>query len=85
MLSIPLCSEKYIRLISSNTTVYYYKQLYMFRASICPSSGVLGCIRIMYCVYYVGAEKYVGVKAKKVEVTHGEENVSGGVLMCLWW
>ena len=27
--------------------IYYYKQLYMFRASICPSSGVLGCIRIM--------------------------------------
>ena len=22
--------------------IYYYKQLYMFRASICPSSGVLG-------------------------------------------
>ena len=28
--------------------IYYYKQLYMFRASICPSSGVLGCIRIIY-------------------------------------
>ena len=27
--------------------IYYYKQLYMFRASICPSSGVLGCIGIM--------------------------------------
>ena len=27
--------------------IYYYKQLYMFRASICPSSGVLGCIRII--------------------------------------
>ena len=27
--------------------IYYYKQLYMFRASICPSSGVLRCIRIM--------------------------------------
>ena len=26
--------------------IYYYKQLYMFRASICPSSGVLGCSRI---------------------------------------
>ena len=25
----------------------YYKQLYMFRVSICPSSGVLGCIRII--------------------------------------
>ena len=23
--------------------IYYYKQLYMFRASICRSSGVLGC------------------------------------------
>ena len=27
--------------------IYYYKQLYMFRATICPSSGVLGCIRII--------------------------------------
>ena len=27
--------------------IYYYKKLYMFRSSICPSSGVLGCIRIM--------------------------------------
>ena len=27
--------------------IYYYKQLYMFRASICPSSGVLGCIRVI--------------------------------------
>jgi len=27
--------------------IYYYKQLYVFRASICPSSGVLGCIRII--------------------------------------
>ena len=27
--------------------IYYYKQLYMFRVSICPSSGVLGCIRII--------------------------------------
>ena len=27
--------------------IYYYKQLYMFRASICPSSGVLGRIRII--------------------------------------
>ena len=27
--------------------IYYYKQLYMFRASICPSSGVLGCIHII--------------------------------------
>ena len=27
--------------------IYYYRQLYMFRASICPSSGVLGCIRII--------------------------------------
>ena len=27
--------------------IYHYKQLYMFRASICPSSGVLGCIRII--------------------------------------
>ena len=27
--------------------IYYYKQLYMFRASICPSSGVWGCIRII--------------------------------------
>ena len=27
--------------------IYYYKQLYMFRASICPSSRVLGCIRII--------------------------------------
>ena len=27
--------------------IYYYKQLYMFRASICPSSGVLGCILIL--------------------------------------
>ena len=27
--------------------IYYYKQLYMFRASICPSSGVLGCILII--------------------------------------
>ena len=27
--------------------IYYYKQLYMFRASICPSSGILGCIRII--------------------------------------
>ena len=27
--------------------IYYYKLLYMFRASICPSSGVLGCIRII--------------------------------------
>jgi len=27
--------------------IYYYKQLYMFRASICPSSGVIGCIRII--------------------------------------
>ena len=27
--------------------IYYYKQLYMFRASICQSSGVLGCIRII--------------------------------------
>ena len=27
--------------------IYYYKQLYMFRASICPSSGVLGCVRII--------------------------------------
>ena len=26
--------------------IYYYKQIYMFRASICPSSGVLGCILI---------------------------------------
>ena len=27
--------------------IYCYKQLYMFRASICPSSGVLGCILII--------------------------------------
>ena len=27
--------------------IYYYKQLYMFRASICPSSGVLGCTLII--------------------------------------
>ena len=27
--------------------IYYYKQLYLFRASICPSSGVLGCILII--------------------------------------
>ena len=27
--------------------IYYYKQLYMFRASVCPSSGILGCIRIL--------------------------------------
>ena len=27
--------------------IYYYKQPYMFRASICPSSGVLGRIRII--------------------------------------
>jgi len=27
--------------------IYYYKQLYMFQASICPSSGILGCIRII--------------------------------------
>ena len=27
--------------------IYYYKQLYMFRASICPSLGVLGCILII--------------------------------------
>ena len=26
--------------------IYYYKKLYMFRASICPSSGVLGCMRV---------------------------------------
>jgi hypothetical protein len=25
--------------------IYYYKKFYMFRASICPSSGVLGCTR----------------------------------------
>jgi len=25
----------------------------------------------------VGTEKYVGVKAEKVKVTHGEENVQG--------
>ena len=31
--------------------IYYYKQLYMFRASICPSSGVLGCIRIYYSIW----------------------------------
>ena len=30
-----------------DATIYYYKQFYMFRASICPSSGVLGCIRII--------------------------------------
>jgi hypothetical protein len=24
--------------------IYYYKKFYMFRESICPSSGVLGCI-----------------------------------------
>jgi hypothetical protein len=29
------------------TIIYYYKKLYMFRASICPSSGVLGCIHII--------------------------------------
>ena len=27
--------------------IYYCKQLYMFQASICPSSGVLGCILII--------------------------------------
>ena len=27
--------------------IYLYKQLYMFRASIYPSSGVLGCILII--------------------------------------
>ena len=27
--------------------IYYYKQLYIFRASKCPSSGVIGCIRII--------------------------------------
>ena len=27
--------------------IYYYKQLYLFRASICPSSGVLGFILII--------------------------------------
>ena len=27
--------------------IYYYKQLYMFRASICPSSGVLDCILLL--------------------------------------
>ena len=27
--------------------IYYYKQLYIFRTSICPSSGVLGCILIV--------------------------------------
>ena len=27
--------------------IYYYKQLYMFRASICPSSGVLGFVRFI--------------------------------------
>ena len=27
--------------------IYYYKQLYIFRASICPSSEVLGCILII--------------------------------------
>ena len=27
--------------------IYYYKQLYMFRTSLCSSSGVLGCIRIV--------------------------------------
>jgi len=27
--------------------IYYYKQLYMFQASVCPSSGVLGCIHII--------------------------------------
>ena len=30
-----------------DATIYYYKQLYMFRASICPSSGVLDCILII--------------------------------------
>ena len=40
------------RLLTRDTSlmqqfIYYYKQLYMFWASICPSSGVLGCIRIM--------------------------------------
>ena len=32
--------------------IYYYKYLYMFRASICPSSGVLGCIRFILMHYY---------------------------------
>ena len=27
--------------------IYYYKQLYIFRAFICPSSGLLGCILII--------------------------------------
>ena len=31
--------------LDATILIYYYKYLYMFRASICPSSGVLGCIR----------------------------------------
>jgi hypothetical protein len=37
--------------------IYYYKQLYMFRASICPSSGVLGCIRIILPHVVLGTVK----------------------------
>ena len=39
--------------------IYYYKQLYLFRASICPSSGVLGCI-LTILVHMVSSTRCCG-------------------------
>ena len=44
--------------------IYYYKQLYMFRASMCPSSGVLDCMRIILlhincCIKWVSLINFI--------------------------
>ena len=51
-LTAQCCRQRYFLFLTRDTHlmqqfIYYYKQIYMFRASICPSSGVLGCTRII--------------------------------------
>ena len=49
--------------------IYYYKQLYMFRASICPSSGVLGCIRIIL-LHMVSSTRCCGWGSEEPQPQH---------------
>ena len=51
--------------------IYYYKQLHMFRASICPSSGVLGCILIIL-LHMVSSKTYTSAQ----DYTPAPQNLS---------
>ena len=63
--------------------IYYHKKLYMFRASICPSSGVLGCMRVklLHMVSSTIKENFALVGCRNVLYVYIAGIRGGG---CVW-